>query len=65
MLQCKTAPKAVQRLLGVNRDEAKRIAADLGRMEPLHGVGRLLGESTSEIKQFRIVPFFERSDTMS
>jgi DNA sulfur modification protein DndE len=57
MLQCKTAPKSVVRLLGVNRDEAKRIAADLGRMEPLHGIGR--SAASGSAAKFRIVPFFE------
>lgn len=59
MLQCKTEPRAVQRLLGVSRDEAKRLAADLGRMEPLHGIGQLPGEVRGRLSRFRISPFFE------
>lgn len=61
MLQCKTESKAVQRLLGVSRDEAKRLATDLGRMEPLHGIGRLPGDAKGTVSRFRIVPFFEIS----
>lgn len=57
MLQCKTEPKAVQRLLGVSRDEAKRLSTQLGRMEPLFGVGRVEG---AKLQQFRVVPFFEQ-----
>lgn len=59
MLQCKTEPKAVQRLLGVSRHEAKQLATDLGRMDPLHGLGQLAGDGSSRLAQFRIVPFFE------
>jgi hypothetical protein len=59
MLQCKTEPKAVQRLLGVSREEAKRLATDLGRMEPLYGIGVLPGEGRGRVSRFRIVPFFE------
>lgn len=58
MLQCKTEPKAVSRLLGVSRHEAKRIAEDLGRMDPLYGVGR---GKEGPSQTFRIVPFFENS----
>jgi DNA sulfur modification protein DndE len=57
MLQCKTSPKAVTRLLGAGKDESKRLAAELSRMEPLHGVGR--GAGGSGVSRFRIVPFFE------
>ena len=57
MLQCKTSPKAVARLLGGSKDEAKRLATELGRMEPLHGVGR--GTGGSGVSRFRIIPFFE------
>lgn len=59
MLQCKTEPKAVQRLLGVSREEAKRVANELGSMEPLHGVGKLPESGSSRIERFRIVPFFD------
>jgi hypothetical protein len=62
MLQCKTEPKAVARLLGIGRDEAKRLAAELGRMEPLQGVGRSSGPSGA-VARFRIVPFFELTAT--
>lgn len=58
MLACKTDPKAVSRLLGVSRYEAKRVAEELGRMEPLYGVAR--GKDGPSPK-FRIVPFFERT----
>jgi len=61
MLQCKTGPKAVQRLLGVSRAEAKTIATELGRMEPLHGFGRLGDNRSERISRFRIAPFFEMS----
>lgn len=57
MLQCKTEPKAVARLLGVGREEGKRLATELGRMEPLHGLGKAGGASM--VSRFRIVPFFE------
>lgn len=57
MLQCKTEPKAVARLLGVGREEAKRLTTELGRMEPLHGIGRTAGGASAA--KFRIVPFFE------
>ena len=57
MLQCKTEPKAVARLLGIGREEAKRLTMELGRMEPLHGVGRTAGGHG--VSKFRIVPFFE------
>lgn len=59
MLQCKTEPKAVQRLLGGSRDEATRLATELGRMEPLYGIGRLPGQGGTALTRFRIVPFFE------
>lgn len=61
MLQCKTEPKAVQRLLGVSREEAKRYASELGRMEPLHGLGKLpIGTDQSpRVTKFRAVTFFE------
>jgi DNA helicase HerA-like ATPase len=62
MLQCKTEPKAVQRLLGVSREEAKRLATDLGRMEPLSGIGVLPGEGRGRVSRFRLVPFFEMND---
>lgn len=63
MLQCKTEPKAVQRLLGVSRDEAKRLATELGRMEPLHGIGTLPGgDGRNHVSRFRLVPFFEMND---
>src|SRR5262249_51692862 len=51
MLQCKTDPKAVQRLLGVSRDEARRLATELGRMEPLHGLGRLSADRSGQISR--------------
>lgn len=57
MLQCKTSPTAVTRLISASKDEAKRLATELGRMEPLHGVGR--GAGGSGVSRFRIVPFFE------
>ena len=59
MLQCKTEAKAVQRLLAVSRQEAKRIVAELGRMEPLHGFGRLGDDGAGQVSRFRIAPFFE------
>lgn len=58
MLQCKTSPKSVTRLLGVGREEAKRLSTELARMEPLHGVGRGAGNAGGA-SRFRIVPFFE------
>ena len=59
MLQCKTEPKAVQRLLGVSRDEAKRLATELGRMQPLQGVGMLPTNGKESVCHFRLIPFFE------
>jgi len=59
MLQSKTEPKAVQRLLGVSRDEARHLATELGRMEPLHGIGILPEGGRGKVSRFRIVPFFE------
>lgn len=56
MLQCKTEARAVQRLLGVSREEAKRLSNQLGKMEPLFGVGPT---ETGKIEKFRVVPFFE------
>ena len=56
MLASKTEGKAVSRLLGVSRYEGKRIADELARMEPLHGVGR---GRDGVLPKFRIVPFFE------
>lgn len=56
MLAAKTDPKAVSRLLGVSRYQAKRIAEELGRMEPLYGVGR---GKDGPSPRFRLVPFFE------
>ena len=58
MLSCKTKPKAVQRVLGVGASEAKGLAAELGRLAPLHGVGRS-GGRTSPIESFRAIPFYE------
>jgi DNA sulfur modification protein DndE len=58
MLSCKTKPKAVQRVLGVDSSEAKALAAELGRLAPLHGVGRR-GGRTSPIESFRAIPFYE------
>lgn len=58
MLQCKTEPKSVSRLLSTSREEAKRLAMELGRMEPLHGVGRI---GAAGVTKFRIEPFFELS----
>jgi hypothetical protein len=60
MLACKTKPKAVQRLLGVDAAEAKRLATELGRLAPLHGVGRQ-GGRTSPVESFRAFPFYELS----
>lgn len=57
MLQCKTETKAVQRLLGVSREEAKRLSTELGRMEPLNGLGR--NAAMGGMSRFRVVPFFE------
>jgi hypothetical protein len=62
MLSCKTEPKAVQRLIGTNHQEAKRVAADLGRMEPLYGIGRGNASKDGTLLKFRIVPFFEVAD---
>jgi hypothetical protein len=59
MLQCKTEAKAVSRLLGVSREEAKKLSTELGRMEPLHGIGRAAGAGT--VSRFRVAPFFEMS----
>ncbi len=58
MLACKTKPKAVQRVLGVDAAESKRLATELGKLEPLHGVGRR-GGRTSPVESFRVVPFYE------
>ncbi|MBI2808679.1 MAG: DndE family protein [Planctomycetes bacterium] len=59
MLACKTEPKAVQRLLGCSPPEARRLATELGKMEPLSGLGRGSGGRDQPIKKFRVVPFFE------
>jgi hypothetical protein len=58
MLQCKTDAKAVARVLGLGREEAKRLAGELGRMEPLHGIGR--AAAAAGVMRFRAIPFFER-----
>jgi DNA sulfur modification protein DndE len=62
MLNCKTEAKAVQRLLGTSLQEAKKLATDLGRMEPLHGIGRGNQGRGEALLKFRIVPFFEVAD---
>ncbi len=59
MLKCKTAPKAVQRLLGCGAPEARRLATDLGKMETLWGVGRLADGGGKRTVRFRLAPFFE------
>jgi hypothetical protein len=64
MLQCKTEARAVQRLLGVSREEARRLTTDLGRMEPLFGIGRHAEHVGGTISRFRIVPFFEHIQRM-
>jgi DNA sulfur modification protein DndE len=56
MLAAKTDPKSVRRLLGTSAYDSKRLAEELGRMEPLHGIGRA---SKGASPKFRIVPFFE------
>jgi hypothetical protein len=61
MLACKTSPKAVQRLLGTGGQEAKRMATELGRMEPLYGIGRGNEGQDGSLLRFRIVPFFEKN----
>jgi DNA sulfur modification protein DndE len=62
MLACKTEPKAVQRLLGCGAPEAKRLATELGKMEPLTGLGRGSAGRDQPMKKFRLVPFFEAFD---
>jgi hypothetical protein len=59
MLKCKTAPKAVQRLLGCSAPEARRLATDLGKMETLWGVGRVADGGAKRTVRFRLAPFFE------
>jgi hypothetical protein len=59
MLKCKTAPKAVQRLLGCGAPEARRLATDLGKMETLWGVGRVADGGAKRTVRFRLAPFFE------
>jgi DNA sulfur modification protein DndE len=56
MLKCKTEVKAVQRLLGVTADEAKRISNELSKAENLFGFGRT---SESKVEKFRLTPFYE------
>jgi DNA sulfur modification protein DndE len=62
MLACKTEAKAVQRLIGTSHQEAKRVATELGRMEPLYGIGRGDASRDGTLLKFRIVPFFELSE---
>ena len=59
MLACKTEAKAVQRLIGTSHQEAKRVATELGKMEPLYGIGRGNAARDGTLLKFRIVPFFE------
>ena len=59
MLQCKTEPKAVQRLLGCSPQEGSRLATELGKAAPLSGIGRGPGGRTEVVRKFRIVPFYE------
>ncbi len=62
MLQCKTEPNAVARLLGVSKEEGKTLAKELGRMLPLNGIGALPGtDGQRRVLRFRLVPFFEIS----
>jgi DNA sulfur modification protein DndE len=62
MLACKTEAKAVQRLIGTSQPESKRVATELGRMEPLYGIGRGNETKDGKLLKFRIVPFFEMVD---
>jgi DNA sulfur modification protein DndE len=64
MLSCKTEAKAVQRLIGTSHQEAKKLATDLGRMEPLHGIGRGNQGRDEALLKFRIVPFFEVAERL-
>jgi DNA sulfur modification protein DndE len=59
VLASKSQPRGVARLLGVESREAKRIAGELGRLEPLTSIGRGIG--VGELEPFRIAAFFERA----